>query len=360
TGGSSTANGIENLEMSTISGGSTQQFSTGGLINVPDHLRKLDEQAFTPLLISIGPIHHSNVKLQTMKKYKELGYFNEKIEHFTDLVRLFYLSEQLPDRRSGVAKLSYSATQLQEAGVKFKGVEFDENMRRYRGNRRFLDIRFDLKNGLLEIPCIALNDEKIRLIRNIIALEQSLYVGHAYVTDFFVILNFLIKTSKDVDLLCDKGILVYYLGDSNVAASAINNLNTKILGDYMNKEYLKICEDLNASYEQLWYGWRAPWHRWRETLWRQYFSTPWRAASTSGAIILLGLTTIQTDYMNSDYSKICKDLNAFYKKPWHRWRATLWRQYFSTPWKAASTCAAIIFLLRTAIQTVCSLKSTKW
>ena len=30
----------------------------------------MEEQAFTPLLISIGPIHHFNVKLQTMKKCK--------------------------------------------------------------------------------------------------------------------------------------------------------------------------------------------------------------------------------------------------------------------------------------------------
>ena len=73
--------------------------------------------------------------------------------------------------------------------------------------RHFLDIRFDLKNGVLEIPCIELNNEKIRLIRNIIALEQSHYVGDAYVTDFFAILDFLIDNSKDVDLLCDKGIL---------------------------------------------------------------------------------------------------------------------------------------------------------
>ena len=40
------------------------------MIIVPDHLRKVDEQAFTPLLISIGPIHCSNAKLQTMKKCK--------------------------------------------------------------------------------------------------------------------------------------------------------------------------------------------------------------------------------------------------------------------------------------------------
>ena len=401
-----------------------------GMISVPDHLRKLDEQAFTPLLISIGPIHLSNVKLQSTKRYKVqfcesflrwtkmdlkdlverirsrekeirayypetimskiksdefvkvilvdsmfiLGNFYKqsyltgeldsmipdwmqpflkldmvllenqipfsvlemlfeqatssaelkkepllelaieffqcynfqkmspenitaRIENFTDLVRLFHLNvNALPNRRSGGAKLPYTATQLHEAGVKFKGVKFDAKTKRYGKNRFFLDLRFDLNNGVLEIPCITLNAEKIRLIRNISALEQSLYVGHAYVTDFFVILDFLIDTSKDVDLLCDEEILVNYLGDSNAAASAINNLNTNIL---------------------------------------------W-------------------DYMNSDYSKICEDLNVFYKKPWHRWRATLWRQYFSTPWRAASTSAAIILLLLTLAQTVCSLKSTIW
>ena len=40
------------------------------MIIVPNHLCKVDEQAFTPLLISIGPIHCSNAKLQTMKKCK--------------------------------------------------------------------------------------------------------------------------------------------------------------------------------------------------------------------------------------------------------------------------------------------------
>ena len=193
--------------------------------------------------------------------------FDAKIEHFTDLVRFFYLSGQLPDRSSGGAKLSYFATQLHEAGVKLKGVQFEEKIGHYRGYRCFLDIRFDLNNGVLEIPCIKLNEEKIRLIQNITALEQSHYVGQAYVTDFFVILDFLINNSKDVDLLCDRGILVNYLGDSNAAASAANNLNTNILWDYINLEYSKICEDLNAFYKK-------PWHRWKATLWHQYFSTP--------------------------------------------------------------------------------------
>ncbi|XP_050252361.1 UPF0481 protein At3g47200-like [Quercus robur] len=458
-----------------------QQFSIGCLISVPDHLRKLDEQAFTPLLISIGPIHRSITKLQTMnrcklqfcerfiqraninweellyavkEKEKEIrSYYVEDIvssisikdfvkmivldgmfileyflrhsnphlerndsmiaewmhrilkfdlvilgnqlpffvldmlfkqakfpaglgirplnlkqlafaffecydfqgpgvlpldghvENLTDLVRLFYLRGISTNVRPEGDKLSYSATQLHEAGVELKGVEWDveggwfvdkrfwgfESRRRSRefvnGSRRccldirfllpealvklwgvgldeeeefnrlrrhFLEIRFH--NGVLEIPCIKLNGERIRLIRNIIALEQSHYVGHTYVTDFFVFLDFLVDNSKDVDLLCDKGILVNYLGDSNTAASAVNSFSTDMLLDYMNPEY----------------------------------------------------------------SKICKDLNAFCKKPWHRWRATLWRQYFCTPWRAASTSAAILLLLLTGIQTVCALWSTNW
>ncbi|KAK7814798.1 putative upf0481 protein [Quercus suber] len=247
-GSSSTANGSGDLvlDIKAMFESLKQQFSIRGLISVPDHLRKLDEQAFTPLLISIGPIHRSNAKLQTMKKLKMVFEdFKVKIEHLTDLVRFFDLSEseQLPYRRPGRAKLSYSATQLHEAGIKFKVAP-----EKY--GRRFIDIRFDLKKGVLEIPCITLNDEKIRLIRNIIALEQSHYVGHAYVTDLFAILNFLIDNSKDVDLLCDKGILVNYLGDSKAAASAVNNLNTNILWDYMKPEYSKICEDLNAFYKK--------------------------------------------------------------------------------------------------------------
>ncbi|KAK9993045.1 hypothetical protein SO802_022748 [Lithocarpus litseifolius] len=320
--------------MTTISGGSEPQFSIGGLINVPDHLRKLDEQAFTPLLISIGPIHRSNAKLQTMNECKErfrdsfiqranidLDYLKDTIRGREDEIRSYYaetivssissddfvtmivvdgvfileyilkqsdprsvvndpmiadwmppflkfdlvllenqlpflvlemLFEQanfpaesgiqplrelatkflendlLPKRIFGGAKLSYSAIQLHGAGVKFKGLKFDEGTGFYGQEKRLLGISFDFKNGVLEIPCIELNVEKIRLIRNIIALEQSNYVGDAYVTDFFGFLDFLINSSRDVDLLCDKEILVNYLRDSNTATSVVNSLNSSI------------------------------------------------------------------------------------------------------------------------------------
>jgi len=53
--------------------------------------------------------------------------------------------------------------------------------------------------------------------------------------------------------------------------------------------------------------------------------------------------------MNSDYYDLCKELNVFYEKPWHRWKATLKHEYFSTPWGMTSTIAAIFLLVLTLI-----------
>ncbi|XP_065627202.1 UPF0481 protein At3g47200-like [Quercus suber] len=200
-----------------------------------------------------------------------------KIKHFTHLLKTFQLNppKKLPERKEGPPKLLYSATQLNEAGVKF----------RKSSRKSLLGIHFDSKRGVLEIPCLTLDDSTEILIRNIIALEQS--QGKGYVTDYFAVLDFLIDTAKDIDLLCNEEIVVNYLGDSNAATSVVNKLNTDVIWYDTNSEYLRICEDLNDFY-------RIPWHRWKATLTHQYFSTPWKAASTIAAIILLVLTLIQS------------------------------------------------------------------
>ncbi|KAF5469021.1 hypothetical protein F2P56_013125 [Juglans regia] len=40
------------------------------IYKVPDHMRKLNEEAYTPQVISIGPFHRDNRKLQTMERFK--------------------------------------------------------------------------------------------------------------------------------------------------------------------------------------------------------------------------------------------------------------------------------------------------
>ncbi|KAG7968305.1 hypothetical protein I3843_08G148100 [Carya illinoinensis] len=119
------------------------------------------------------------------------------------------------------------------------------------------------------------------------SFEQCHYPYESHFTNYIVLLSFLINTPKDVDLLIRKGIIINGLGCSNAVASFLNNLGTNVVYDGRNSAYCELFEDLNAFYEN-------PKHTWKATLNRDYFSTPWRIASTAAAGILLLLTLVQT------------------------------------------------------------------
>ncbi|KAK7851942.1 upf0481 protein, partial [Quercus suber] len=213
---------------------------------------------------------------------------NMKIKHFTDLLRIFQLPFtdllrifQLPPQRpqserKELIKHLYSATQLREAGVKFK----------VSSSNCLLELKFT--NGVLEIPRIHLYDRTEILARNLVAFEQCHFLREAYITDYYLILDLLINTAHDVDLLCDKGIMFNYLGDSRAATSMVNNLNKEIVWLDMSPDYYHLCKALNEFYEN-------PLHSWKKaTLRREYFSSPWITTSTIAAVIFLVLTIIQT------------------------------------------------------------------
>ncbi|KAF3959978.1 hypothetical protein ACB098_01G370800 [Castanea mollissima] len=204
---------------------------------------------------------------------------NVTIEHFTDLLRFFQLpnDNDLPSRGPEMIFPRCSATQLREAGVEFK-VSL---------NKCIPDLNF--KNGVLEIPRLNFFDDTERQVRNIMALEQCHQRKPLYCTDFYLLLDCLINTTKDVDLLCDKGIVVNSLSDNNVVTSIINSRNRGIIRSDMNTVYYPLCEHLKGFYERTW-------NRWKALLRHQYFSSSWRSASTIAAIILLVLTLIQTKF----------------------------------------------------------------
>ena len=131
---------------------------------------------------------------------------------------------------------------MHEVGVKFKVI----------ASKCILDLSFE--KGVLKIPLLEFMDSTEAHTRNIMSLEQCEIQNDRYITDFYLILDRLINTTKDVDLLCDKEIIVNSLGDNNVVTSMISNLNRGIFGGDMNSDYSHVCEALNKFYE-------VPWHR---------------------------------------------------------------------------------------------------
>ncbi|KAJ9164388.1 hypothetical protein P3X46_023968 [Hevea brasiliensis] len=67
----------------------------------------------------------------------------------------------------------------------------------------------------------------------------------------------------------------------------------------------------------------------------------------------LGNQTLVGEYFY--FSDLVKDLNAYCKIPRNKWKATLKQKYFNNPWTIISVIAASFLLMLTVIQTVCSI-----
>uniref|UniRef100_A0A803M9U9 Uncharacterized protein n=2 Tax=Chenopodium quinoa TaxID=63459 RepID=A0A803M9U9_CHEQI len=55
------------------------------------------------------------------------------------------------------------------------------------------------------------------------------------------------------------------------------------------------------------------------------------------------------------YADICRSLNEYCGTPWNRWKAILRQDYFNNPWSMISTIAAVVLLILTVIQTYCDI-----
>ena len=166
---------------------------------------------------------------------------------------------------------------------KYSATQLREAGVTFKVDSRKCPLNLDFKNGMLDFPLLKFQHTTEALIQNIMALEQCDYRRQAYITDFYLMSDHLINTSEDVDLLSDEGIIDNRLGDSNAMTAMINNLNKGIFRRDMNSDYYDLCKVLNVFYEK-------PWHRLKATLKHEYFSTPWGTASTIAAIFLLVLT----------------------------------------------------------------------
>ncbi|KAM5564528.1 UPF0481 protein [Rosa sericea] len=195
--------------------------------------------------------------------------------HFVDFCRDLYLPPQpeWPTKGKLETLTTPSMTDLHRAGVKFK----------VRSSKNLFDIRF--QGGTLEIPKLAISDEIELTIRNILAFEQCHSLENI-INDYVVVMDRLVNTPKDVELLVKYGIVENRLGDSSGGSTLINNLADGVIVDSKDFCYATLCKELNS-----YCSWT--WHKWKANLRQNYFNTPWAIISFTAAVILLILTLIQ-------------------------------------------------------------------
>ncbi|PSS34457.1 UPF0481 protein [Actinidia chinensis var. chinensis] len=147
--------------------------------------------------------------------------------------------------------------------------------------------------GELIIPQLKVNEWTETLFRNLIAFEQCDHQPE-YISSYIIFLDCLINTPMDVDLLVECGIIENSLGDSERVSNLFNNLYKETFTEYSIFYYTDIGRKLNAYNKDYWHRWRAARYRWNVILKRDYFSNPWSGISVIAAIILLILTVVQT------------------------------------------------------------------
>lgn len=178
---------------------------------------------------------------------------NSKKLHFTDLHRYFLLLplEKRPKRGKNLIVKIYSATELAMAGLKFKaGSKY---------NHALLELKYSIHSRQLEIPRFPLDYYTEIYCRNLMAYEQCHYADEAYITDYFVLLHFLITTGKALELLTRLGIIETKF-DHEAGALMINKLCANMVCSSMNTDYYEISKGLNKFYEM------SPVQRWNAAL----------------------------------------------------------------------------------------------
>ncbi|XP_068345260.1 UPF0481 protein At3g47200-like [Pyrus communis] len=241
-------------------------------------------------LFDLTKVNDDHSLLELALKFFESSVFNQtpqinegvQTKHLLDAVRESLISLHQPQStRTSYWETIPTVTELLQAGVEFKSKSREWN--------NMLDITF--KNGVMEIPPIDIESNAESHFRNLIAYEQcDPDIAICNVTSYAVILDNLIKSSKDAEFLIQKRIITTILSKEDLACF-FNGLYKDTIPSHFS--YVELTENVKQFYNHRW-------NRWRTILSRDYFSNPWTIMSVFAALGIF-LTFLQTLYTMLSY-----------------------------------------------------------
>ncbi|KAK8582670.1 hypothetical protein V6N13_069442 [Hibiscus sabdariffa] len=188
-----------------------------------------------------------------------------------------------------------NATELDEAGIDFLGATLEKMKDLKQGIETEFDIMFTKDTKVLMIPTLRVVDSTESRFRNYIAYEQFIPYGKpTYFSDYVLLMDNLINTSKDVQLLRKSGIIDNWLGDDEAVAQMFNKLHHSVYWSSSDFYYAHVFGRVNQHCQR-------KWNRWKAVLKTNYFNSPWSHISFLAATLLLLLTAIQTVFSFLSY-----------------------------------------------------------
>ncbi|PIA39182.1 hypothetical protein AQUCO_02700395v1 [Aquilegia coerulea] len=206
------------------------------------------------------------------------SYCSQNGKHLLDLLRTSFIPTTLlerPPKGKTSTKVIQCVSKLRRAGIQFKVVKSDS----------FLDIKY--RHGVIEMPRVTMDDFTCPFLLNCVAFEQCSKHCIKYMTTYATFMDCLINTFKDVEILCDEGIIENYFGTDGEVSHFFNILGKDSGFDILRCFLAELFDDVNEYYENNWHVQLASFKY-------TYFNTPWSFISALAALILLILTIFQT------------------------------------------------------------------
>ncbi|CAL5418388.1 unnamed protein product [Camellia sinensis] len=207
--------------------------------------------------------------------------------HILDVLHKCYLPVYAsPEEEKDKTRSRFpSASDLDLAGVQFEN----------RAGEDLFDVEFVKPPGPLgccrrahfEIPTLSIYDDTEPLLRNLIAFEQCCPNVPRHISSYGFFMDTLINSAQDVELLEKAEILHNYLGTSQDVSDLFNNICKEVVVGRFYFE--KTCEDAGNHCRKLWPRFLASFRR-------DYFANPWTGIAVVAAIIIFGLTIVQSIY----------------------------------------------------------------
>ncbi|KAI8556910.1 hypothetical protein RHMOL_Rhmol05G0293100 [Rhododendron molle] len=213
-----------------------------------------------------------------------------KAKHYYHILHLLhenYLpretsTEQKTKRKTKFNELTLSASNLEYAGVQFKPLS---------GNNQF-DVKFDEDKGLswwcrrasFVIPVFRIHDPTDPFLRNLIAFEQCVAGVSQHFTSYAFLMDMLINSEKDVQVLKDAKVMYCYLG----ADEDISNLFNKLCKEVVVEDFY-FADTCSRAFKYSEYGWPKI----LAYLKRTYFASPWAFVGFCLAFIAFGMSVTQ-------------------------------------------------------------------
>ncbi|KAI4374292.1 hypothetical protein MLD38_012303 [Melastoma candidum] len=210
--------------------------------------------------------------------------------HLLDLVRTTFLphDESLvePPRGPGVpTHVIHCVSKLRRAGIHLRASKDEET---------FLAVRFREGKGLLEMPMIAIDDLMAAFLMNCVAYEQCHHGITKHFTTYATLLDCLVNTARDVEYMCDHGIVENHFGTDSEVARLINNMGKDVA---FNIDRCYLSGLFNSVHDYYNNSWHVQWAGFKYT----YFDTPWSFISALAALVLLFLALTQTFFTVYQY-----------------------------------------------------------